>query len=303
MRRLFFAISSIVLLLFLGFGIYVWNRTPAWVEQAAAAQTRRTGLLIGLEDIHPFFWGLSVRSARIGPKFPPVKLEPQNISLSVSPLSVFRLAPQFLLTADLLGGKARLDAVLRNPGGVRGKGQADLKNLNIAAQPQIRALGLESGLLSASLSDAIFDERGILSGKLELSLVDANKPGETKLPIPTPEGLITATVPEITDLSLSAAGDVDLGGLAMRRIMLRSSLIAARGDAFLTRGDSPDRTTIRANFEIQLSDAGQKELGIYFIMLGGGGAEIASAKRLSLSISGPIKKPVVRVRALDAPNP
>lgn len=298
MRRSAAVILAIVLISAAIGGAIIWREAPKWIEGAAIDAAASSGIALKFENPSAFLLGFSADSAAVRPKRFPLGLELRTPSLSIAPGSLLSLAPEAVFTASLLEGSLRVDGALRNIRSNKIKGSAQAKNINIAAHPQLQALGFVSGLLNADLSNAALDERGIVSGSFSFSLVDAEKPEETSLPLPTPEGIMTVTIPAITNIRIEGEGSLSLQGLTLGSLELKSSLIAAKGDLALIKGDPPYESSLRGNFDVSLSQLGQKELGIYFAMLSGGSA-LSTPQRFLVSVSGPMNKPQFRVRAIE----
>lgn len=297
-RALAFSLLGIPLVVLIFINFFGLNFIATQIASELKRNAEQNKIFLSAKSVTAYFTGVELKKLELGPKYLPIRIAIDRVTADSSLWELVKLDAPLKVNAELYRGRFSFIGSADISGTPRIQGNAQLRDVDLALHPGLKMLGLRSGVLDIDGNDLICDERGLLQSNFLFSVKNLSKPGETKLPIPTKDGIIPVTIPAITNVVAQVSGESNLSSTIFKEIHLSSSLINLTGNGAITNGTRGSQATIRLDLSLELTEQGQKELGIFFALLTQN-SELSTAKSMSLSITGPLNHPQYSVRAIN----
>lgn len=165
--------------------------------------------------------------------------------------------------------------------------------VNLAEHQQLRALGLESGVVDLMIETLRLPQ---VDGRLSFSLKNGNKPQATTIPIPH-QLFRSLTIPPLTGIELAAEISCESGTCSISTLSGRSSF--ATFDAHGSFGVDLPRGLhgFEIDATVKLTEAGHADVGPFLPMISRGRLD-GHAREFKARIAGTPRSPVLELSKL-----
>jgi hypothetical protein len=219
--------------------VALWPTIVTFLVQGALRDARLQGAKIAWQGVSASYFTVnaelleawipgppievSLGAKRISVPGPALKLEFRDSSIAVAPLSLMTLSPRFHVSTRLYGGSVEADI-----SGVRSPLlTVDLlvKDVTIGKHPQLSAMGVEGGVISATGTQLTFsnNDQMLTGGAFSIELARLALPERPEL-----KAFLKLTTLNLEKLAV--IGEVKDGNVALNALRLASSLGTAEGD-------------------------------------------------------------------------
>lgn len=245
------------------------KRYQEFIEQGLirSAQDAGFGLRIGGSQLTPARFTAHNVQVAIPHKF--LFFDVDSVEVRPSLWSLLSFAPSADLEAKLYHGTVtgRAEYLLRDGSG---KAELSMSGLGISEHPQLMGLGIRAGTLDASLQNGQYDQLGLRSGKLFVTIKDAEKPDSTRFSLESFGLPFSVEIPAINGLNIQIRGSADRPRFDVEELKLKSSLGNAQGSGKLSF--NPRNRLQDWNFDatVDLSQTGKAVFGQYLAPLSEG---------------------------------
>lgn len=269
MKRFLTVVLSILLLM--GLAIFALGRSHlnSFIEQRLVRLAGDNGIILSLDDFSLGFGSPSAKnvSVRFSNGRLPLAFLIDTLALSPKYFSLFSNIAAGHLEATSYEGSILIDSSMPTSGGDPSV-KLEIENLNLVKHPQIAGLGISSGVLTLNTSALQFRPHPLPLGTARLELEKLGIPRKIQLH-PQLTGLpLPLTLPAIHDGTLTLDAKVEGDTLEIANFDFTSSWGECTGDGTLAIDRTGRVQGADLEFDIHLSDVGNKEFASYFLLLG-----------------------------------
>lgn len=269
------------------------ERYRAYLEQTLVQNARNAGVMLSIGGAEFSPRSYTAHNLKIGIPRKFLFFDVDSIELRPEYMTLFSLSPRVQMNAKLYEGtiSALAQYALRKGDG---SGTISVKDLKVSEHPQFAGLGIRDGNLSADGNDLQFDQNGLRSGALSLTLSNVEKPQVSTFPLRSFGLPLDLQLPAFSALNLVVRTSVHRPEVEISEINLQSSLGAlhARGKLTLAPNGQPASWLIDGTAE--LSADGQTALGQYLPLLSGGSID-ENTQRFRILMKGSPQMPTLRL--------
>jgi type II secretion system protein N len=281
----------VVTLLFVGALVALWPTILTLIFQTSLSKARSSGLRIAWQGVSASYLSaragaievwipgppieVPVASGRVTLPGPALKVEINDLSIVVDPLSLIRLAPRIQAEARLYGGDFSAD--IRNILGNKVQGELKLQGVSLDKHPQIRALGFGGGAITIQATNLVFSPptQTLLEGNASVQLSSLSLPAR-------PELALIFKGERLALDSLSTTLKLSQGALTIEQLELSTSLGGARGRGTIILPNPEHKVRIDSNATVSLTKDGAASLGQWLPLISNGAL---SAENQSFSVT------------------
>lgn len=266
---------GILALLTVGLILLIWPIALKGVIEKGLESARKGGRTISWSGLSTGGRSAALESLTVwvpGPRVRgglaiPLSLELQSVALAVDLSSLLTLSPRLSYSTDLYGGSLKGSAT---PGTTRSVVSAQVDNVEIGQHPQLAALGVRGGQVTAVVEDMAIRPEGPESGRFSIKLRGLVPPS-----VPAANTLLRTDT--LGSLDLDAEGTVTPDSINVSSMQLSSRFGAAAG-TLMARQHLSRTPSIRADVQVSLSEAGVTTLGPWLPFIPGGGLDSSTTE-------------------------
>ena len=276
------------------------SRFSPLFEEWAIAQAAKNNVHLSFGKTHPRLIGIEcfdVNALIVLKRLGFLSLTVDSIDISSNLLDVALLQPSASIAATLYKGS--LNGLVQ--GTLRGyplRGSASLSNLRLEQHQQLAGFGIQSGSLSGSLEQFVWNQQNQpATGTFQLRVKDLAKPQPSKLSL-EPFGMpFNLDIPAVTGVQAFLKGEAKADSVVVEDFNFSSSLGSGEGDGLIKLNARGSAIDITGKLDLHLSDAGVKLLGPYLPLVSQGSLS-STVNHFRLRISGPPARPQITWRGL-----
>jgi len=246
---------------------FAWSTIVRAAVQEALSSIRASGARIGWTGVEVNGTEVGIRTFDVwvpGPPVaggirPPIQVEFQDAKVAVPIGSVLTLAPVAHWSVSTYGGRLEgtASALTEIP-----QGNIRIDGVDLGQHPQIRALGLDSAVISGRIDDAVFAQFPASKGVFDLQA--------SKISIPKyPEQFALLRLPPIADAAIVVKGCVGGGVVDATSVRLSSTLLEADGRVKFVQPLAGGKNTCEGSFKVSLTDGGMEVFALWLPIISG----------------------------------
>jgi hypothetical protein len=286
-----FVLTLAAALLFVDSSLY--GKFVAGRISSIAAQQQ---IYLEFENPKVLFTGIGAKTLHLRKTSIPFPLSLSALDLRTSLFSLISGSPSYTLETNAYGGSISSSGALTSKTNSF-SGASSLEKIHLEKHPQIEALGIEKGILSARDLKYQTDSKGLLSMSGSIELQDFAKPRMTSLPPFLTGGKPTLPIPPIlfTTLQANVAFERTTKNIDAKNISLIAPQGSLKGNVNLKDlGNGlfshSSRVALDGTFSIRLTRKGATEM-IPVISLVTGKSIPQTARNISLAVKGSLSNP------------
>lgn len=270
-------------------GLFAVGREPYenLLKEKLVLHLFHQGLTVNIDKLS--FRGLGAEVETVTafrPRVPFVFLA-DRLQLSTSILSILTLSPEYILSGELYEGSLFAHFYSRLFGN-QVNGFVNLEKVNLSSIPELSLLPVQRGSLTVGAQNLVLENQKLESGDIHVAISDFTKSERTELS-PRITGLpLPIVIPSIQGGDLVTDLAVRPESFEIKKLSLGSSLLNVKG----TLSVNQKNRTCDGSFNVELTPAGQKELGPFLSLLPGKGLKRNSSS-FRLTVQGPLDAPSI----------
>lgn len=253
MKRKIRTIALLTTLVLAGTAVLSWPSLLKYMVQSTLTELRSKGVSISWSGVSTSMAAINLESATGWVSVPaaqrngrtlkiPVTLDVQRLSVKLRGTSLLSLAPSFPFAAELYGGTLKGET---QPLGKNSLLDITIDNVELGKHPQIAALGIQGGVITASGRGLRINPQQLPEGSFTLSLANLTPPSNLSL---------SESSPPVGPMNVTTSGSIEGGTLTLKSFEISSPLGLVESTGTFS-GLASSSSKFSATTRISLADA------------------------------------------------
>lgn len=269
----------------------------AYVEEQITSLAKAQNIPLSLKGFDLFFLGVRAENLEtfIKQTLTPVNLG--SVEVQTATTSLFKFNPSFTVSGKLYGGEvlAEIQSFPRSNSVTISK--LAINDVRLALHPQLQALGVNKGILRASLERAKLMPQQVEAESLSLEIIDLEKPGSSMVPAFITGLPLDLNIPPVMGLSIKLRGIIKGGALRVSECTGKSNLASFKNLGDWTIALNKRTPNLKFEARMDLTDEGLALVGQWLPVISQQKLS-ANARSFRIAGSGSLERPKINFERL-----